>query len=389
MKRLIGVFALGVMVWLAVEFIYSSLSVYGVIYPTSSFWVFEESGKTVQFDPIIGLRYTTIPSRSARITNGQAEYVATFRGNTQGFPDQDDFVPERREAAIRLAVLGDSFTAGEHLPVNWPERVEMLARVDAYPLELLNFSVSGGGLANWWSIVTRHVALQAYELDGLVFAVFEGDLRRSFSFSDHRGYRRHVFARSPSWNPSDWPKTLEEARNLLQELEGFIVDAQTFERAIHGQWNPYLPRPWRLYATLRLQELLQRYTGDAVPARMPPRLPSELPFQKGQLDLIGDIKRFLDERDLPVLIVTIPSREALLAQAPVPADSAEFARLLGGTLVDGTAAFAGMTEAAVRGHWLPQDGHWAEAGSDRFAAWFYRYLIDWLGQQQRQKVSIK
>jgi len=371
------------MVLLAVELIYSTLYVYGVVQPSSSFWVFEDSGKTVRFDPVAGVRYTTTPSRSARITNGQVEYVATFRGNAQGFPDRDDFRPRRAEAeGIRLAVLGDSFTAGEYLPVNWPDRVEILARADGYPLELLNLSVSGGGLANWWSIVTRLLEVEGYELDALVFAVFEGDLHRSFSFSDHRGYRRHVFARSPSWDPGEWPKTLDEAQPLLEELEGFIVDSQTFEKAIHNRWNPYLPRPWRPYAMLELRKLTEHEAEDA--ARADVRGTLAVPsFQEGQQRLIGDIKRFLIERGLPVLVVTVPSREALLTQASVPADAVEFARLLGGTMVDGATAFVGLDEAGIRGHWLPYDGHWAEAGSDRFAAWLYRYLIDWLKQQGR------
>src|SRR5262245_34356320 len=82
----------------------------------TSFWLFEDSGRTFQFDSIRGCRLTTTPSRFLRRTNGMLECVGTARGNSEGFADRDEFGPKRTKIGVpRIAVFGDSFTAGEYL----------------------------------------------------------------------------------------------------------------------------------------------------------------------------------------------------------------------------------------------------------------------------------
>ena len=61
----------------------------------TSFWLFEDSGRTWQFDPVRGYRLTSTPSRFLRATDGRFEYVGVARGNAQGFADRDDFTPKR------------------------------------------------------------------------------------------------------------------------------------------------------------------------------------------------------------------------------------------------------------------------------------------------------
>ncbi len=153
----------------------------------TSFWLYEDSGRTWRFDPIRGHRLSRTPSRFLRSTNGRLEYVGTARGNSQGFPDRDDFGPKRPvEGRRRIAVFGDSFTEAQYLGQNWPDRAEDLARGRGEPVELLSMAISGGGLAYWWSILARLVDAEDYELDGVIFDVFAGDLRRKFTVWDHR-----------------------------------------------------------------------------------------------------------------------------------------------------------------------------------------------------------
>lgn len=357
----------GLLGYFLLELSYSALYVNGVIAPPPAFWVFEDSGKTVHFDPISGFRYSRTASRVARINPGRGvEYVASFRGNNQGFADRDDFTPAGGPAQHpRIAVLGDSFTAAEHLGVNWPDRVERQMDV-----ALLNFSVAGGGLANWWSIVTRLLDAQNYRIDGLLFAVFEGDLQRTFTFSDHRDSRYHQFARTPSWQPGEWPASLAEARALMQPLRGFIVSPERFEQALRGAWHPELPRPWRPYAALQLLRWLEPARADD----------ADSGFVPGQLALIDGIAAYAARRSLPIMVVTVPSREALLANRPAPEDARAFAARLGARFVDGAQAFAGLDERSIRELWLPVDGHWAQGGSDRFAAFMQTVLVRWLAE---------
>ena len=166
------------------------------------------------------------------------------RGNAQGFADRDDFTPKRgRPGVRRIAVFGDSFTAEEHLGQNWPDRAEDLARDRGEPVELLNFAVSGAGLANWWSVLTKLVAAEDYELDGVVFAVFGGDLRRKFTVWDHRGGDHPFFGRAPHWDPSTYPRTLDEARPFLKPHPGHILSREAFETGPPGPLALGRPAP--------------------------------------------------------------------------------------------------------------------------------------------------
>lgn len=174
---------------LVVGYLLAELAVstyYGFSWAGTSLWLFDESGKTVHFDPIRGYILTPQPSRWARVTNGTVEFAAWLKGNSQGFPSRTDFTPERPDGSVRrIAVFGDSFSAGDYLDMNWPDRTQALAEASGQRVQLLNFSLDGVGLANWWSILTRLVATQNYALDGIVFVVFENDLHRKFWVADH------------------------------------------------------------------------------------------------------------------------------------------------------------------------------------------------------------
>ena len=168
-----------------------------------SFLFLEDSGRTIQFDSARGYRLTPTPSRMMRVTNGVVEYVATFRGNSQGFQDRDDFGPKRSIPPLRrIAVFGDSFTAGQNVGQNWPDRAEDLVRKRGKPVQFLNLAVYGGGLANWWSITFKILEAEQYEIDGVIFAVFGDDVRRRLLVVDHRGAKHFMQFHMPSWDPS-------------------------------------------------------------------------------------------------------------------------------------------------------------------------------------------
>lgn len=361
---------------LLTEVLFSALYVHGWVAPPDSVMIFEDSGKTVHFDPVLGFRYTTVSSRAARLTLGEVEFLTTLQGNNLGFQERDPVYPAHSGNAYRVAVLGDSFSAAEHLALNWPDKLERLPP-GRTPLELPNFSVSGAGLANWWNIVHGLLDRDNFQFDGILFAVFEGDLHRTFSVADHRHTQRHRFGRTPSWDPQSWPRTLAEAQPLLQDLRGYILDPRRFEQALSGDWHPELPRPWGAHGW----RMLQRYFTEkptAAPMPAPPSANLEI-FTEGQMDLIADIRDYLQRRGLACMVVRIPSREGLLAGSPSAPDAEAFARLLGARYLDGAAAFAALGGDDIRSHWLPHDGHWNQLGSDRFAAFLRPHLQAWIG----------
>ncbi len=338
----------------------------------TSFWLFEDSGRTWQFDAVRGYRLTSTPSRFLRCTDGRFEYVGVGRGNAQGFADRDDFTIKRtRPGTRRIAVFGDSFTAEEHLGQSWPDRAEDLAHDRGEPVELLNFAISGAGLANWWSVLTRLVAAEDYELDGVVFAVFGGDLRRKFTVWDHRLADHPYFGRAPSWDPATYPKTLDEARPFLVPHPGYILGREAFERALQGHWPREVPRPLRPFLLTRVWHAFRTRPDEGQPEGLDDRDPA-------RDRLIADIARVLAERKLAALVVHIPDRASLLDPAHAPAwprqESEDFARAISAAFLNGGEAFAGLWPSEIRAQFLPRDGHWNQAGSDRFAAFLLRAL---------------
>ena len=129
------------------------------------------------FDPASGFRLSHVPFRWInRRPSGEIQSVGVVRGNNLGFRDFSDFQPTRSNPSVRrVAVLGDSMTAGLYMPTDWPQRVEELSARRGRPIEVLNFAVDGGGVMNWWSIITHIIAKENYQLDDCLFAVCHVD----------------------------------------------------------------------------------------------------------------------------------------------------------------------------------------------------------------------
>ncbi len=365
--------------YLVFETVVSVLYMADVIERPASIWLFEDSGRTVHFDGIRGYRLTEVPSRITRITRGNVEYVGALKGNNQGFPDRDDFYPERApNRCKRFAVFGDSYTAAQFLAENWPDTVEDLTRSSSTPLELLNFSTDGGGLANWWSVLTRLVERDGYQIDGVIFAVIPGDLWRRFSVADHQGQDRPMFGRVPAWDPEAIPATLESARKYLrpQTSNAYIVSTEEFDRGLRGDWRPSSKKTVRPYFAWMVWRAVRGKSRS-----VPETLPSPKAFDSldpGQEWMIEDMARAVESMNAPVMVIHVPSREELLeGRAGAAVDARLFADLLGGRVVDGTQAFRGRSAEEIRALWLPYDAHWGQTGSNDFAKYMAGVLTDW------------
>ena len=97
-----------------------------------------------QVDPEIGYRY--VPRSTSYME--RLEFKVPVRINDAGFFD-DDFILERDPGVRRIAILGDSFTAGFHVGRgrNFPDRLE--SRLNhGEPVrrwEVMNFGMAGLG----------------------------------------------------------------------------------------------------------------------------------------------------------------------------------------------------------------------------------------------------
>jgi len=312
---------------------------YGFSWAGTSLFLFDESSKTVHFDSIRGYMLTKQPSRWSRITNGTVEFVGWLKGNSQGFPSRTDFGLARPDGSTRrIAVLGDSFSAADYLDTNWPDRTQALAEASGEKLQLLNFSLDGIGLANWWSILTRLVAPQKYELDGIVFVVFEWDLERKFWVAENHGSGR-TWRRRRSWDPQTYPATLEQTTACPYTLANlYILSDSEFEQALNKKWPPSIPRSELRpeLATLVL-DYFDRWLDFAALGKAPG-------FDPEQARLIEDIRLFISSRKLPALVVVNSTWEG----DPYRAETMAFAKEIGARFVNGSGAFANMQPRDVR-----------------------------------------
>jgi hypothetical protein len=345
---------------------------YGFTWAGTSLYLFDKSGKTVHFDPIRGYLLTKEPSRWSRFNNGVPEYVGVLKGNSQGFPSQTDFGPARPDSSTRrIAVLGDSFSAADYIETNWPDRAQALAQSNGEKLQLLNFSLDGIGLANWWSILTRLIAPQKYELDGIVFVVFEWDLERRFWVAENRGTWQ-TWRRCPSWDPQTYPATLEQTSSCANRLQHtYILTDREFDEALKRKWPASIPR-WELRPPLAMKILdLSDWWLDFARTRNPE-------FSPEQKRLIEDIRQFISAWQLPALVVFLPERDRLINSAwegdPNRAETMAFAKMIGAVFADGSGAFANMSASEIRKCFFRHDGHWNQSGSDRFA----KFMLDLL-----------
>ena len=330
---------------------------------TDSFYICENSGKTIRFDPIRGFRLSPVACRVARVSNGEVEFVASVRGNAQGFPDQHDWTIRKPPGVKRFLVFGDSFTAGGRFAVNWPNRVQERHT----KLQLLNVSTDGGGLANWWSNLTRLIVPDGYEFDGVIFACFYGDTGRGFTIADHAFGDRPMFARV-GFDPTQFPKTRIEALQRMAPLGGFftthIVGSEEFDRAIQEKCLDLGER--RLWIANGVASLYGRAVA-ALPAARPEPLNESGAFAGPRLAMVDEIRKAIAGK--PILVVRIPDRAELIAHAGAEPDAPAFAEALRARYLDGADAFSGLNEAQIRENWFSHDPHWNQRGSDRFAEW--------------------
>ena len=344
-----------------------------------SHWVYEENGTgwSYGFDPVLGYALSSSPARMVTTaSNGVIECAGTIRGNNLGFPDDDDFAPQRNDPSrTRVAVFGDSFTAGYYVPRSWP----VVAETAVPRIDFMNFAVDGGGLVNWWSVVTRLVTAQHYDLDGVVFAVFGDDLFRPFFIYDDgfRADNADVFlGRVPFPLTFDLPASRVDAQRYMEPVERYDrVSPERYEALLRGDWHPRSERPFRpFFATraIRIARGVGGSTEDLVAGRE---------FEPMQYRLMEDIGAALAEQGIPMLAVYLPWRDEVVGSGSRYGsldEVSEFARRIGADLLDGRGAFEGLDDTELRDCWLRYDGHFSERGMERFGDFVAQRVDEWL-----------
>lgn len=340
----------------------------------------------VRYCPIRGYRFIEPRMRLARFSNGRALFNATMQLNKQAWPSATDYSPEKTNTASRIIVLGDSFSAGHYLETPWPDAATVLAK-ETQPkntYEFYNFSIDGGGIANWHSVYFNEIASH-YEYDVLLLAAFVDNLERDFSIahSDSDSLKFGRFSNKPR-------DGIDFERNYLPQMETIaaIVSESRIDRIAqtHASWSSTL---WRLpqrdtyflnFLKHKSYILFSKISNRIGTRSTATKVADEIPVRH-QSQLRDIIANALHNRKT-VLLVAIPSREGAIAssngaQSDHQRQLATLAQQYQIAFIDGYRAFSGLSEEEINSLWLLEDGHWNQNGSDRFA----HYLVYTLNQE--------
>lgn len=363
--------------FLLIEFIYSFLFVSHNIF-VKTIWFHEatDSVNNVRFDPNIGYRISSVPARfGAVLSNGHLESIGILKGNNYGFPDKRDFNIKKQNPKIkRIAVLGDSFTASQFTHKSWVERMEeKWNSCSADSILLMNFSVDGGGLANWCSIVKNIILKQGFELDGIIFAVMGNDLDRKFMWAEDwvmaDGSLKYAINYDNSWNPENYPTQKDQLSPYFLETY-YILSTNEVNAIEEGNW--VLEKPLKPYLSLMIIDILREtYYKFRFPKKRAVDEGTEMSSQYDKLLLIQDLAKNCRQINVPILTLSFMTEHK---------KTASFAKLINSSYTDDK-AFQKWLLTEPDSIVIEGDGHWNQKGVDGFSEIMFPYLKTWIQEE--------
>lgn len=354
---------------LLVELVYSYAYIVGLIHP-QSLWFVERSDPNghFKFDSEIGYRVSPIRTRlGVYSTRHGVVSLGNLKGNNLGFLAGRDFFPKKKSPDThRVAVFGDSYSAAPYLFKNWTERLEEKLKRDGYKIEVYNFSISGGGLGNWWSTIDM-LAAENFEIDTAIFAVFDGDLARPFVWWDDTGnYEENLVAVGyhPDFNFKEFPNEVENFEESLAPRFRVLSTAD-FEKLLRGELSLYPHREYQFYFLRHLKWAIE---GRTFPSSYPhlskadPRVGFDNPRK---LHMAKEIRTNLESMHAKTLVLDF---------SKFSFETKDFAEVVDADLASLKAFFAELPDFELDSIRIPEDGHFNVEG-DRLIA---KFVGSWL-----------
>jgi hypothetical protein len=327
------------------------------------------------FDAVLGKVYC--PDAEGPFSRG--EYTHHLKTSTDGMVDRT-YPAEKPAGTIRIAMLGDSFTASEYLPAR--DKFEgllenSLSQAAGRPVEILNFGISAS--ETWDQLQIFHLRAIRYTPDITLLVFFWGnDIRDNIGKLESGGpnpleddYDAPLGARfrelRKNFNKMLWN------HSLLYQLshEGF----GKLERAIKNLFVPDYIRD--------IERVIQ--VGDQNKAPMDGEQPGngprlDTPHNDDDLffpdsagwditrKLIVKLKTEVEAAGSRLLVLHFPS--VGLVRSGIPLPHGEFDAFLDRNDIPHISLFPdyqGMTPEELQRHFIPVDGHWTPYGH-RFVA---------------------
>ncbi len=388
MKIVLALYSI-ICTYILIELVYSY---YSAVIQSRSFYAFEEPVNPA-FDPVMGYKYTSRPARTASVISDEIQWSARSKGNNYGFPDADDFSPQRRKGGQRVVVIGDSFTGQPVCEELWPDYVEKLAARDGRGLELLSLAGGGYGVPNWTSLLENLVIRENWDIDEFVFAVYEGDdLERTFMFGGQSG-GSPVLAHLDKWtipSPADdgMPAFTGNRKQFKPGENALVLSKAEYERFLRrGRPDRYPRRALRpQFGRLYLFDTVQRFS-EGISARLKsffradprfsPEGGPELSLTEEMKPIYNRLKAAVNRIGKPVKVIYIPYKPEIVADDGYLGYNRvkDFAAFLGAELHDSRAAFRPLSRRERTACFFHIDAHWNQAGIRLFGDYVYRSVL--------------
>jgi hypothetical protein len=360
------------------ELVFSCLVVNHIIQQKTYYYTeaVDPSGH-IHFDPLIGYQMSAVPVRyGAVVSDGRLQAHGELKGNNYGLPDHRDFSPLKTDSSIiRVAVLGDSFTASQFTQRSWLKNFEdSLNRSLPDSIEMLNFSIDGGGLANWHAILKHIIVQDSFNIDAVIYAVLGDDMSRKLHYrheymaGDDGNYtpiRSVGVGYHDNWDERSYPRNLEEANMWFSD--GWLVLSSGEVDAIESD-NWKMSIPWNAYFLHELMNwsyiIIEQFVPKATATEG--RLTNDL-----QNQIILEMRDMHELLHVPVMCFNLPASKEQQEEAKT------FAKFCGADYLNeqdpNLETDVEWDMLAIEG-----DGHWTLAGADFFAKNNYDALQGWL-----------
>lgn len=224
----------------------------------------------------------------------------------------------------------------------------------------MNFSIDGGGLGNWSSIVKNILVKQNFELDGIIFAILGDDLDRRFMWKNDYALEDGTFALAAgineTWDPSlnpDYADTLKPyyLNNYL------VLKAEEVEQIFKGEWQ--YNRSIKPYLLLKIWDYLKMSMYSLNLVGISPLMAENTNwFSMGQNLLIEDLALDCKKMNIPIISLSFLTEHA---------KSKSFAKKINSDFVDDTAFQNWLSENTSVQIQIKGDGHWNQKGAEAFA----------------------
>ncbi|OPZ99674.1 MAG: hypothetical protein BWY70_00905 [Bacteroidetes bacterium ADurb.Bin408] len=363
-----------------VEVVYSWLYVKKIIKPVETLWFHEvtDPGGNFKYDTVAGYRISQTPARyGAVLSDGTLESIGVLKGNNLGFPDKRDFEPQKNNPQLkRIAVFGDSYTASQFTDRSWPDIAEDKINGLAYDsVVFMNFSVDGGGLANWHSIIRNIILGEGYQIDAVIFAVMGDDLDRKFMWKND--YRQNASDKKLAFNYlGNWQQKkaagFEDVSEVMYMQNYLILDSVQIDAIEKGTWSYDRQRELKPYLYEALKKALRQINFPKI-FRNKQHGSTPSVFEPEQAALIKDLSDAISEMQVPVLTLSLYTNENR-CQA--------FAAMMHAAYLSDAGFRQSLETIEEDKIYIKNDGHWKQEGAALYAEYIYKDIYKWMAEKR-------